>query len=69
MTKTPENDIIAGPQAVDVNAADGGAELTEKTAAELRDICDQTGEPFDGSLTEGQARRRIIALKEAHDLD
>ena len=69
MTKTPESDIIAGPQAIDVNASDGDAALTEKTAAELRDICDEAGEPFDGNLTEQQARLRIIALKEAHNPD
>lgn len=38
--------------------------MTEAQAAELRDLCDRTGEPFDTSLTREQADARIAALKE-----
>lgn len=66
MTKTPQNDIIAGPQAVDLADGTGDTPITEVTAATLRELCNRTGEEFDGNLTEEQARARIAALEEAH---
>lgn len=66
MTKTPQNDIIAGPQAVDLAGNDLDAPINEKTALKLQTICEQTGEAYDGNLTEGQARERIAALHEAY---
>ena len=38
--------------------------VSEVTAAELRALAEEKGEPFDGNLTERQARARIDALKE-----
>ena len=38
--------------------------ITEKQAVILRDLAGRAGEPFDGSLTRGQAERRIEALRE-----
>lgn len=66
MTKTPQNDVIAGPQAVDVATPDPDAPLTDETTATLRDLCEKTSQPFDSALTERQAQRRIAALREAH---
>ena len=61
--------VIAGPQSVDIaEATDPDREITPETAARLRDLCAETGEDFDGNLTELQARRRIAALEEVHDL-
>lgn len=37
--------------------------MTDAQAAELRDLCDKRGEPFDTSLTREQAEARIEALK------
>ncbi|MCV3270549.1 DUF3072 domain-containing protein [Roseobacter sinensis] len=63
-------DIIAGPQSIDLDTDAGAdAQMTEETAARLRAICDATSEPFDASLTEAQAQKRIAALRELHDLD
>ncbi|MGR3503633.1 DUF3072 domain-containing protein [Pseudaestuariivita sp.] len=47
-----------------MNPTDPDAPLTEQTAAELRELALEKGEPFDGSLTELQAQERIKALKE-----
>ncbi|WP_299969003.1 DUF3072 domain-containing protein [uncultured Roseobacter sp.] len=66
-TKQPA-DIVAGPQSIGLAETDSG-EITEQTAAELRALCDKTGEPFDGNLTEAQAQKRIAALREVHELD
>ncbi|MGZ2256836.1 hypothetical protein [Roseobacter sp. A03A-229] len=63
-------DIIAGPQAIDLDTdAQSETEMTEETAARLRAICETTSEPFDASLSEAQAQKRIAALSELHDLD
>ncbi len=37
--------------------------MTDAQAAELRDLCERTGEPFDTGLTREQADARIEALK------
>ena len=37
--------------------------MTDKTAAELRTLCEELGEEFDMALTEAQARDRIAALQ------
>ncbi|MEL6463828.1 MAG: DUF3072 domain-containing protein [Pseudomonadota bacterium] len=39
-------------------------QITDKTAAELRKLCDEKGEEFDTALTEAQARERIALLKD-----
>ncbi len=39
-------------------------EMTEKQAIKLRALCEETGEPFDGSLNQPQAQKRIAALEE-----
>ncbi|WP_299676537.1 DUF3072 domain-containing protein [uncultured Roseobacter sp.] len=70
MDPKTDGDIIAGPQAIDLDTPDSGSgEMTEETAARLRALCDTTSETFDASLTEAQAQKRIAALRELHDLD
>lgn len=47
-----------------------GEEMQPRTAAELRQLCRELGEPFDANLDEAQARERIEALharKESED--
>ena len=68
MTKTPHNDIIAGPQAVDLHTPDHDEPVSNQTATILRALCDKVGEPFDGALTEAQARERIALLEEKYDV-
>ncbi|SDE85504.1 DUF3072 domain-containing protein [Limimaricola pyoseonensis] len=43
------------------------APMTEEQAAELRQLCERTGEEFDTSLTEAQAVERIDALRAQAD--
>lgn len=40
------------------------APMTEVQAAQMRALCNELDEPFDTSLSEYDAQRRIIALKE-----
>lgn len=68
MTKTPQNDIIAGPQAVDLHTPEHDEPVSNQTATILRALCDKVGEPFDGALTELQARARIALLEEKYDV-
>ena len=69
MTQPTHGTIIAGPQSIDLDdRPDDEREVTPQTAARLRDLCNRTGEDFDGNLTEPQALRRIAALEELHDL-
>jgi hypothetical protein len=61
--------FIAGTGAADItDTLDEDRDITPETATRLRVICEKTGEEFDGNLTEMQARRRIAALEEVHDL-
>lgn len=61
---TQSSMLIKSPaDAPEVNG-DPDGEMTERTAAELRDLCERKGEEFDTALTEGQARERIAALKD-----
>lgn len=70
MDPKTDNDVIAGPQAVAVSAsADNDAAMTAETATRLQELCAETSEPFDGSLSEAQAQRRIAALRELHETD
>ncbi len=43
---------------------DDTAPMTSAQADILRTLCEDTGESFDASLTEGQAEARIAELKE-----
>ncbi|MBS0125094.1 DUF3072 domain-containing protein [Thetidibacter halocola] len=46
---------------------DPQARMTEAQAEHLRALSERLGEPFDGSLSERQAARRIAALEEIAD--
>ncbi|MFQ6549701.1 DUF3072 domain-containing protein [Aestuariibius sp. 2305UL40-4] len=61
----PTKSVIDDPDAEAAESPD--AEMTEKQAAELRKLCEQLDEPFDATLTEAQARERIIELRERAD--
>ncbi len=63
-----KNDPMAAatsPMAGVVSGDPQGADepMTDKQSAELRQLCDAKGEPFDGNLTAAQASERIEALK------
>lgn len=65
-TRAP-GDVVAGPQAIDLNQTDQDDEpMTSETATRLRELCEKLDEPFDGNLSERQALRRIAALEEIH---
>jgi hypothetical protein len=53
----PNMDIAGGPD------RESGDRLTEVQAVELRELCEQLGEPFDAELTRWQAEVRIRALR------
>ncbi|MBJ3762607.1 DUF3072 domain-containing protein [Maribius pontilimi] len=55
---------IAGAVASGENP-DGNAPMTDKQAAELRQLCEKHDEAFDGTLTQDQAAARIEMLKKA----
>ena len=42
----------------------GNEPMTDRQAAELRELCEKHDEPFDGHLTQDQAEARIAALKD-----
>ncbi|XDA97239.1 hypothetical protein AB1M95_14105 [Sulfitobacter sp. LCG007] len=66
MEKTRQNPIIAAAasgEAIDLGEK-APTEMSDETAARLRALCEQTGEPFDTALTEDQALERIEALEE-----
>ena len=42
----------------------GDEPMTERQAVELRELARRTDEPFDASLTQVQAEKRIAALRE-----
>lgn len=69
MTKNPLGDVIAGPQAVDLHRIDPDTPIQDKTAMELRLVCEKAGVDFDGNLTEAAARERIELLKQEHGID
>ena len=50
-----------------VMPSDQARPMTEKQAAELRQLCKAADLPFDTSLNRQQAARRIATLKEAQD--
>lgn len=56
-----------GGAVVDGGAGDAEEPMTEKQAAELRELAEKAGEPVDGNLTRGQAEARIEALKKTTD--
>ncbi|WP_099826838.1 DUF3072 domain-containing protein [Oceaniglobus indicus] len=62
-------DIIAATTIGATSSPDttGDDPMTEKQAAELRALCEETGEPFDGNLTSAQAQDRIDYLKSRTD--
>lgn len=66
--KTP-NDPLAAAQFPIGGAVVGGDDarddqpMTDAQATELRQLCDETGEPMDANLTQRQASQRIAALK------
>ena len=65
MSKTAQSSmLIKSPAAAPDTEGAEGQEMTDKTAAELRELCRKTGETFDTSLTELQARQRIDALRD-----
>jgi uncharacterized damage-inducible protein DinB len=48
-------------------AGDPDAPMTERQAVELQQLCAETGEEFDTSLSQAQAEERIAALRSARD--
>lgn len=65
MTSTNQNTMrVVSPTATPKLSEAQNEDMTEKTAAELRALCDEQGEEFDTGLTEAQAQQRIAALKE-----
>lgn len=61
------NHLIAGQSALsaipEADAQRGDEPMTPKQAAILRELAEDAGEPFDGALTQAQARERIEYLK------
>ncbi|WP_299655985.1 hypothetical protein [uncultured Tateyamaria sp.] len=55
--------LVVSPASAPDASDESVAEMTEKTAAELRALCEAKGEPFDTALSETQAQQRIEALK------
>lgn len=70
MAKTPSSAmLIRTPAAApNIKAVESGM-MTPNTRAELLDLCNRTGEPFEENLTERQARRRISQLSEIDSLN
>ncbi|MDW4498730.1 hypothetical protein R5H30_12110 [Sulfitobacter sp. D35] len=64
MGKSKENPVIAATTgaAIDLDQ-NTDQEMTDKTAAKLRALCEEKGETFDTALTEEQAQARIEALE------
>jgi uncharacterized damage-inducible protein DinB len=60
MSKTTQSSMRV---AVDDPSLSDDQPMSERTAAELRELCEETGEPFDTALSELQARERIAALR------
>ena len=57
--------ISGGSSRTEAETARGADQpMTSEQAVELRQLCEQTGEEFDTSLTERQANQRIAALKD-----
>jgi len=56
----PSKAIIADPD--DTERDD--KQMTDKQAAELRELCARLDEPFDAMLTQTQADARIAALRD-----
>ena len=54
---------VAGPE----SRFDPNVRMTEKQAVQLRELCAELDEPFDDSLSERQAARRIAAMEEMAD--
>lgn len=69
MTKTPQRDVIAGQQAVDLGQPHLHEPVSNETATILRAICQKVDEPFDGGLTEQQSLDRIAALREKYNIE
>lgn len=64
MSKTTQSTArVTTPEATDRPGIAPDAQMTDKTAAELRTLCEELGEEFDMALTEAQARDRIAALQ------
>ncbi|GFE65436.1 hypothetical protein [Litoreibacter roseus] len=61
----PTKAVIGGDDSVVPSTPeDGDGPARPETEAELRQLADALGEPYDGDLTERQAQDRISALKE-----
>ncbi|SHG90985.1 DUF3072 domain-containing protein [Marivita hallyeonensis] len=57
-----QNSVVLDPSAG--LGPDPETEMTEKQKVKLRELAERADEPFDGSLTERQAARRIAYLEE-----
>jgi uncharacterized damage-inducible protein DinB len=57
----PTRPVVAAEAQLDFG---GDEPITEKQAAQLRQLCEELDEEFDGNLTEVQAKKRIAALQE-----
>ncbi|WOI56597.1 DUF3072 domain-containing protein [Palleronia sp. LCG004] len=65
-TKHDPMDVASFPVAGAVETGEnphGNEPMTDKQAAELRELCEKHDEPMDGNLTQDQADARIEALK------
>ncbi|WP_102109915.1 DUF3072 domain-containing protein [Oceaniglobus roseus] len=65
MSSNEHPDVVAATEIGAVAAPETGEDepMTEKQAAELRQLCEEKGEEYDASLTKTQAEERIAALK------
>lgn len=59
----PAGAVASGGGVVSPEQPNPDAPMTEKQAAELRQLAERLGEPFDGNLTYAQAKSRIEELK------
>ncbi len=65
-TKHDPMDVASFPVAGAVETGEnpkGNEPMTERQAAELRQLCETHDEPMDAELTQDQAEARIEALK------
>lgn len=69
MAKTPESAMLIRTPGASPEIPVGDEEpMTRETQARLHVLCERTGEPFPGNITEREAQRRIAALEEIDDL-
>ncbi|MEM8653313.1 MAG: hypothetical protein AAGF36_01095 [Pseudomonadota bacterium] len=65
MTSTNQSSMcVAAPEINPKLSEAKDEDITEKTAARLRELCAEKGEEFDTSLTEAQAQERIALLED-----